>query len=56
MKLSKNTLEVLKNFATINTNILVREGNTLATISTGKNIYARAQKSETIPKAGRATI
>ena len=50
MKLSKNTLEVLKNFATINTNILVREGNTLSTISTGKNIFARAELSETFPK------
>ena len=50
MKLSKNTLEVLKNFATINTNILVREGNTLSTISTGKNIIARAELAETIPK------
>lgn len=50
MKLSKNTLEVLKNFATINTNILVRQGNTLSTISTGKNIFARAELSETFPK------
>lgn len=38
MKLSKGTLDTLKNFATINTNILIREGSTLSTISTGKNI------------------
>tara|TARA_R110001606_G_scaffold96378_1_gene213471 strand:- start:2144 stop:2800 length:657 start_codon:yes stop_codon:yes gene_type:complete len=47
MKISKPTLDILKNFATINTNILVREGNMLSTISTGKNIFARAEVSET---------
>jgi hypothetical protein len=50
MKISKETLDVLKNFATINTNILIREGNMLSTISTGKNIFARAQVSETFDK------
>ena len=50
MKLSKQTLDILKNFATINTNILVREGNTLSTISIGKNIFARAEISESFPK------
>jgi hypothetical protein len=50
MKISKQTLEVLKNFATVNTNILVREGSTLSTISTGKNIFARAEVSESFPK------
>ena len=50
MKLSKDTLDVLKNFATINTNILVREGGTLSTISTGKNIFARAEIKEAFPK------
>jgi len=50
MKISTGTLDVLKNFATINTNILVRQGNTLSTISTGKNIFARAELSESFPK------
>ena len=50
MKLSNGTLDILKNFATINTNILVREGNTLSTISTGKNIFARAEVTEAFPK------
>ena len=50
MKISTGTLDVLKNFATINTNILVRQGNTLSTISTGKNIFARAEISESFPK------
>ena len=30
MKISKATMEVLKNFASINSNILVREGNVKA--------------------------
>ena len=50
MKLSKGTLDTLKNFATINTNILVREGSTLSTISTGKNIFARAEVTESFPR------
>ena len=50
MKISKETLETLKNFATINTNILVLEGSTLSTISTGKNIFAMAEVKETFPK------
>ena len=50
MKLSKDTLDVLKNFATINTNILVREGNSLSTISTGKNIIAKADITDPFPK------
>lgn len=50
MKISKSTLDVLKNYASINTNILVREGNTLATISTGKNIFSRATVSETFDR------
>ena len=50
MKLSKGTLDTLKNFATINTNILIREGSTLSTISTGKNIFARAEVTESFPR------
>ena len=38
MKLSDQTLEVLKNFSDINTNILVKPGSELSTISTMKNI------------------
>lgn len=50
MKISKETLDVLKNYASINTNILVREGSTLATISTGKNIFSRTTVKETFDK------
>lgn len=50
MKLSSKTIDVLKNFASINTNILVREGDVLRTISTGKSVFAKATVAETFPK------
>ena len=46
-KISNETLEVLKNFSSINSNILVKEGNTLTTISPVKNVMAEAEISET---------
>jgi len=45
MKISNETLAVLKNFASINTNIVVREGSVLATVSEGKNILTLATVS-----------
>ena len=50
MKISKQTLEVLKNFSSINSNILVRKGNLLSTISTGMNIFSHATVSETFDR------
>lgn len=50
MKISKQTLDVLKNFSQINSNILIREGSLLRTISVGKNIYSRATVAEEFPK------
>lgn len=49
MKLSKETLALLKNFAGINSNLLLKGGNKLATISAQKNIMASATISETLP-------
>jgi len=46
-KLSQETLEVLKNFASINSNILVEPGNVIKTISPVKNVLAEAEVSET---------
>ena len=45
-KISKETLGILKNFASINSNILVKEGNTLTTVSPVKNVMAKATVSE----------
>ena len=49
MKLSENTIAVLKNFASINQSILVKNGNKLRTISVMKNILAEAEVNETFP-------
>ena len=46
MQLSSDTVAILKNFSDINQNILVKHGNTLQTISTLKNILARADIKE----------
>ena len=43
MKISTNTINVLKNFAKINPSIIVSEGNMLKTISTNKTIMANAK-------------
>jgi|TARA_B110000977_G_scaffold188713_1_gene257310 hypothetical protein len=48
MELSDRTLNVLKNFANINSNIVFREGNVLKTISVAKNILAKVTLDETI--------
>jgi hypothetical protein len=50
MQISKETIEVLKNFATINTNLLIRKGKVLSTISTAKNIFAVADVAEEFPE------
>ena len=50
MKLSNETLSVLKNFASINQGILFKPGKTIRTISTHKNILAEAVVTEEIPQ------
>ena len=49
MKLSEQTVNILKNFSTINQNILVKEGSQLRTMSTMKNILAEAPVIEDFP-------
>tara|TARA_R110000868_G_scaffold140657_6_gene356538 strand:- start:5338 stop:6003 length:666 start_codon:yes stop_codon:yes gene_type:complete len=50
MKLSDNTLTILKNFAGINNSILVKQGTRLRTISVAKNILAEADIIEEFPR------
>jgi hypothetical protein len=50
MQVSAATIQILKNFAQINTNILVREGSELRTISTMKDIFAVAKVEEVFPQ------
>lgn len=50
MKISTNTVNVLKNFAKINPSILIQEGNTLKTMSPSKTIMAKATVDTEFPK------
>jgi hypothetical protein len=50
MKLSQETIAILKNFATINQGVFFKEGNTISTMSPQKNILVDAKISETIPQ------
>ena len=50
MKLSENTVTLLKNFSNINQSILFKKGNSLRTISVMKNILAEATINEELPK------
>lgn len=52
MKLSKETVGLIKNFAGINSNLLLKSGNKLATISAQKNVMADAVVTETFPDFG----
>jgi ribosomal protein L28 len=52
MKLSKETTALIKNFAGINSNLLLKQGNKLATISAQKNVMADATVTETFPDFG----
>ena len=47
MKLSDNTISVLKNYSTINQNLMINMGSTLSTMSAMKNIVAQATVEET---------
>jgi len=47
--LSKNTLDVLKNFSTINSSIVFRQGSTVRTISNAENILAKFTGEEVFP-------
>ena len=47
MNLSKETVDILKNFSSINSNILVEPGSVIRTISPIKNVMAQANVEET---------
>ena len=50
MKLNQTTQDILKNFSEINTNILIKPGSELNTISTMKNILAKATSNDSFDK------
>ena len=49
MKLSKETVAIFKNFAGINSNLLLKPGNKIATISSQKNVMADTVVTESFP-------
>ena len=52
MKLSKDTIAIIKNFAGINSNLLLKQGNRLSTISAQKNVMSDVTVTETFPDFG----
>jgi hypothetical protein len=49
MELSDATIQTLKNFAQINSNIVIKQGNELSTISEARNLVARSTITEQFP-------
>ena len=50
MKLTDTTISVLKNYSTINQNLMIKVGSNLSTMSAMKNIVASAEVSETFER------
>lgn len=50
MELSSFTMQSLKNFASINPNLVIRGGNTIMTMSEAKNVLAMATVAEDFPR------
>jgi hypothetical protein len=50
MKLSEQTINILKNFSTINPSLLVKPGNDLITVSPTRSIFAKCTVEEKFPK------
>jgi hypothetical protein len=49
MNISQDTISLLKNYASINSNIVIRSGNIIRTISPSKNIFCEATVQEDFP-------
>lgn len=49
MKLSKETQTIIKNFASINTNLLFKPGNVLTTVSGSRTVFATTPVKEDFP-------
>ena len=50
MKLTSRTLQVLKNFSTINPSLLFKNGSVITTMSPNKTVMARATVGEVFPQ------
>ena len=51
MELTENTLQVLRNFASIHQNIVIQEGNVLRTVSEAKTVLARSEIDVEFPSS-----
>ena len=49
MKLSEQTVSILKNFSTINQNLVIKQGSEISTMSAMKNIVSKSKVEETFP-------
>ena len=50
MELSENVIQVLKNFATINSSIVIEPGNNISTISEARNVLGSAVIDQEFPR------
>ena len=50
MQLQESTIQLLKNFASINGNLMINAGNELTTISESKTILAKTELEESFPQ------
>ena len=46
MNISENTMQILKNYGSINPNFIARKGNTITTVSEAKNILSSCNIEE----------
>lgn len=50
MELTETTLQVLKNYASINSNLVIEEGNVIKTVSEAKNVLSKSTVDVQFPK------
>ena len=50
MELNDTTINILKNYATINPNIVINEGNQLKTISNARNVLSTSEVNVEFPQ------
>ena len=51
MELTEKTMQVLKNYATINPNVVISKGNSIKTVTEAKNLLSKASLDVEFPKS-----
>lgn len=49
MKISKDTINILRNYSTVNSNLLLKAGSKISTVSVNKTVASSVSVSETFP-------